>query len=107
MKCSNRKCLNNILYCKLDDFDNMDIDYVAAFAKKNGYGFPVTELFSGFDFFGRASSISYVYSGAFVKFLLEKIGSEKLKMIYGNLDFENVYGKDLSSLFSPLILLEL
>ncbi|NOX18872.1 MAG: hypothetical protein GXO87_11395 [Chlorobi bacterium] len=81
-----------------NDYDNLDIDYVAAFAKKNGYAFPVTELFSGFDFFGRASSISYVYSGAFIKFLLENYGSEKLKKIYGSLEFEKVYGEKLSSL---------
>ncbi|TDI71685.1 MAG: hypothetical protein E2O85_01770, partial [Bacteroidetes bacterium] len=46
---------------------------------------------SGF-WFGR-SAVSYTVSGSFIKFLLDRYGSDPLKSAYGTGSFESAYGK--------------
>ncbi len=81
-----------------NNYDDSDIDYITALAIENGYELNVTELFDGFNFMGNLSSLSYLFSGSFTKYLLDKYGNEKLKTLYGSGDFEEVYGKDISQL---------
>lgn len=80
-----------------NDFAGVPIHYAAYQIIKTD---PITieDLFSGFSFFGNYSSISYVVSGSFLKFILEKYGNEKLIMLYKSGAFQEVYKKEITQL---------
>ena len=75
-----------------------DLYSAANMVKKFNSRISVSSLLSGFNFFGQNSSISYVYSGAFIKFLIDKYGIEKFKAIYTDPDFYKYYGRTLKNL---------
>ncbi|MFA5806510.1 MAG: hypothetical protein WC879_17905, partial [Melioribacteraceae bacterium] len=77
--------------------DGYPVHYLAKLAYQAGYKFPVNELFSGLNFFTKTSSISYIYSGSFIKYLSDKYGVEKIKKLYGDSDFTKIYGKNIST----------
>lgn len=79
-------------------YDDNYIDYVAALAFKNDYKINIQNLFNGLNFFTQNSSISYIYAGSFVKFLIDNYGIEKFKLLYTDTNFEEIYGKKLQSL---------
>jgi len=81
-----------------NNYDDYEVHFMAALAKKTGFDFPIKELFSGFDFFGRTSSVSYIFAGSFIKFLAERYGIESVNNIYGDLNFEKHTGLILDSL---------
>ena len=81
-----------------NNFGNSDIDYVAANAKNSGMNLNINKLFSGFNFFDQTSSISYVYAGSFIKFLLHKYGAEHVEKVYSDLDFSRHFHKNLTQL---------
>lgn len=81
-----------------NQFDIYDLNYAAGMIKDYKNNLKIGELFKGFNFFGQNSSIAYAYSGAFVKFLMDKYGSEKFERAYTNPDFEKIYGKDIAAL---------
>ncbi len=68
------------------------VDYMAALAYQNGFKINVNELFNGLNFFGQTSSLSYIYAGAFSKFLIKNFGIEKFEKYYSNLNLEKTYG---------------
>ncbi|MFA5805729.1 MAG: hypothetical protein WC879_13915, partial [Melioribacteraceae bacterium] len=72
--------------------------YMAKLAFEAGYKFPIEKLFSGFIFFSQTSSISYIYAGSFLKYLEDKFGISKIKLLYEVNDFQKVYGKNLTEL---------
>ncbi len=79
-------------------YDDNTIDYMAALAYKNNYRISLRNLYTGFNFFGQTSSLSYVYAGSFTKYLVEKYGIEKFERLYVGLNFNEVYGKPLNQL---------
>ena len=81
-----------------DNYDGNSVHYLAKLAYQSGYKIPIVKLFKGINFFTKNSSISYIYSGSFIKYLTDKYGVEKIKMLYSNSDFAKVYGKDISAL---------
>ncbi len=81
-----------------NDYNGNEVHYMAALANNTGYKFPITSLFSGFNFFTKTSSIAYIYSGSFIKYLIDNYGIENLKLVYGDLDFEKYYRRNLESL---------
>ncbi|MCK5086281.1 MAG: hypothetical protein KAQ90_02120, partial [Melioribacteraceae bacterium] len=81
-----------------NNYDDFEVHFMAALAKETGFNFPIKELFSGFDFFGRTSSVSYIFAGSFIKHLVEKYGIESVNKIYGDLNFERHTGLNLDSL---------
>jgi len=81
-----------------NNYDDYEVHFMAALAKETGFNFPIKELYSGFDFFGRTSSFSYIFAGSFIKYLLEKYGIESVNKIYGDLNFEKHIGLNLDSL---------
>ncbi|MBU1097174.1 MAG: hypothetical protein KKB34_11885 [Bacteroidetes bacterium] len=83
-----------------NDYNGYDIDYLAAIARESGYTIPFSQLFSGFNFLGGTSSISYIYSGSFIKYLLGKYGISKLNSFYSDSDFQNVYDNSIENLES-------
>ena len=72
------------------------IDYMAALAYKNGFKIKIESLFRGLNFFGKVSSISYIYAGSFSKFLIDNYGIKKYSEYYSDMNFENIYGEKLS-----------
>lgn len=74
------------------------IHYAAGLAYNNNFRYPIESLFKGLNFFGQLSSLSYVYSGSFCKYLIDEYGVEKFKMIFQNGSFESVYGKSIRTL---------
>ena len=74
-----------------NNYDDFDIDYLAAIAFNNDYKISLSNLFSDFSFFSNASSLSYIYAGSFIKYLAIKYGWEKVKKIYSGEEFEKIY----------------
>lgn len=74
------------------------VRYLSAAARKFGTYVPLERLFSGLHFFGSVSSVSYVQSGAFIEFLIERYGIEKMKLLYCDIDFQKYYGQDINAL---------
>jgi hypothetical protein len=70
-------------------YDENSIHYLASLAYKNNYKVDLTSLFSSFSFFGSVSSLSYIYSGSFIQYLIKEFGIEKVKLFYRTNDFES------------------
>ena len=85
------------------NYSGYDLHYMALLAKESGYNFNIPELFSRFNFFGQASSLSYITAGSFVKYLIEIYGIEKVNLIYQDLDFKKYLGKDLGELSTEFV----
>ncbi len=73
-------------------YDENDIDYMAALAYSHGYNVNIQSMLKGFAFYTNVASTAYIYAGAFVKFMVDKYGIDKFKMLYGGGDFFKVYG---------------
>ncbi len=76
-------------------YDNADIHFLAAAAYQHNFRADISDLFSDFSFFGNVSGLSYIYSGSFVKYLIEHHGIEKVKKYYRTNNFENSFGVNL------------
>ncbi|MBI1939628.1 MAG: hypothetical protein HYS25_16075 [Ignavibacteriales bacterium] len=81
-----------------NDFDSYTVDYICKLAVDSGKKIKITELFSGLNFFGSVSSLSYVFSGAFFNYLINEYGIEKVKSFYTDSDTKKIFGKDLREL---------
>lgn len=79
-------------------FDIYDLEAAASMIRKYKEKISVAALFSGFNFFGQSSSIAYAYSGAFVRYLIDKYGIERFKFLYTDPDFSKYYGKSPAEL---------
>lgn len=74
-----------------NNFDNFDIDYLAAIAYQNNYKISLNNLFTDLSFFANASSLSYIYAGSFFKYLAHNYGWEKVNQIYSGNSFDEVF----------------
>lgn len=81
-----------------NNYDDFDIDYLAAHALINNYKITIKNLFSNFSFFAQTSSISYIYAGSFIKYIANNYGWGKVNSLYSNLDFEKELNKNLLEL---------
>lgn len=81
-----------------NNYDGYPVHYMAKLAYQAGYKFPINKLFSGLNFFTNTSSISYIYSGSFIRYLSDKYGVDKIKKLYGNAEFSKIFGKNISTL---------
>lgn len=81
-----------------DNYAGNSVHYMAKLAFQAGYKIPIVKLFEGVNFFTKTSSISYIYSGSFIKYIADKYGVEKIKMLYSNSDFKMIFGKNISAL---------
>ena len=79
-------------------FDIYDLDAAAFMIRRYKEKISVGSLFSGFNFFGQSSAVAYAYSGAFVRFLIERYGIDKFKRLYTDPDFGKYYGKSVTDL---------
>ena len=78
-------------------FDENTIHYMAALAYKSNYQVNLNHLFTKIGFFSQASTISYIYAGSFVQYLVENFGIEKFKKYYSSGDFTETYRIELSN----------
>lgn len=81
-----------------DNYDDKEIDYIVSLAVKSGDKTDLSELFSGLNFFGNASSKSYLFAGSFIKYLINTYGIEKVKEVYKDADFLKSYDKPIDVL---------
>ena len=76
------------------------LDYMAALAFHNNYKINISSLFQLSGFYGSNSSLSYVYAGTFIKYLVDEYGIDKFKKLYSDMDFSKYYQKSLPMLES-------
>ena len=81
-----------------NDYSGFDLDYLAVLGMESGYKIMIEELFSKLNFFGAASSVSYIYAGSFIKYLIQVYGIDKVNLIYQDHDFEKHIGRKLNEL---------
>jgi len=55
-------------------------------------------MLRGFTFAFKPSSMSYIISGSFVRFLIDEYGIDKFSQLYASGEYENVYGLTLDEL---------
>ena len=79
-------------------YDENTNHFMAALAYKNDYRVDLESLLSKFSFYNQPSSISYIYAGSFVEFLIAKYGIEKFKQYYLNGEIKETYGIGLKLL---------
>lgn len=72
------------------------LHYMASLAYNKGYKVDVEQLLSKYGFFSSVSSLSYIYSGSFIKYLIQNEGIVKFKEFYASGDFNKSYGYELS-----------
>jgi len=75
-----------------------DIHYLASLAYKNDYRVSLSSIFTSFSFFGSVSTLSYIYSGSFIKYLVDDFGIQKVKEFYQKGEFEKSFSADLYSI---------
>ncbi len=81
-----------------NDASGNDIDYLAYIGVKNDYKVDIPNLFSKLNFFSNAPTLSYIYAGSFLKFLIHEYGIDIVNKIYQDLDFKNHTGIEIDSL---------
>lgn len=86
-----------------NDYDGYSVHYMAKTAYEANYRFPISNLFKSLSFFSQFSSISYIYSGSFIKYLIENYGIEKIKSFYSDMDCEKYFGKSINELEEDFI----
>ncbi len=88
-------------------YDDNDINYIAEVAFNNGYKSDLKNLFNPLSFFTQTSSLSYIYAGSFTKYLINKFGIDKFKLLYKSGNFENAFsepfGQVVQNYYSTLI----
>ncbi|MHC1736970.1 MAG: hypothetical protein AB9882_03035 [Ignavibacteriaceae bacterium] len=81
-----------------DIYDDYEIHYLVRTGYKNGYDINIKTTFTGLNFFGNSSTTSYLSSGSFVKYLVDKYGINKFKNLYADSDYKKYYDKNISEL---------
>lgn len=81
-----------------DDFRGEPVHKMAALACNNGIKVDIPNLFSGMNFFGSYSGLSYLYAGSFLKYIMEEYGVNTINNLYRDTDFEFYTDKTLEQL---------
>ena len=81
-----------------NNYDDNDVHYSAFLARNKNYKVELPELFSGFSFLAQTPSLAYIYSGSFIKYLIDNYGFSLTSNLYANLDFEQHFGKSITEL---------
>jgi hypothetical protein len=78
-------------------FDENSLHYMASLAYNNGYKVDLEYLLTKFGFFNQSSSISYIYSGSFILYLIGQYGIDNFKKYYVTGEFQTSYGIELKN----------
>jgi hypothetical protein len=81
-------------------YDENDIHYMAALAYNSDYKIDLQYLLTKTGFFTNPSSISYIYAGSFVKYLIDNYGIKIFKDFYLNDELETSYKVELNILLN-------
>ncbi len=81
-----------------NNFDGYPVHYGAKLAFQINGDIKISHLLSGLNFFTQYSALSYIIAGSFIKYLIDEYGIDKIKQLYGNFDFEKVFGKNIGEL---------
>jgi len=76
--------------------DNYSLFDFTSLAYNHNYKIDLNSLFTGLNFFKSNSSLGYTYSGAFMQYLIEKYGIDKVKDFYENGDFSSAFNSNLN-----------
>lgn len=99
----NPSMIEGIAMAYENNYDDLSIDYLAYHILISKYNTSLETLFNGFNFFSFTSSLSYIYSGAFIKFLIENYGHKNIQRLYNTMDFNAIYKKDIIRLENEFI----
>jgi hypothetical protein len=86
-----------------DDYDGFSVHHMAKLAYTTGYKVSMQNLFTGLNFMNHYSSIAYIYSGSFIKYLMDNYGVAKVKQLYGDINFSKIFGKSFDQLENEYI----
>jgi tetratricopeptide (TPR) repeat protein len=78
--------------------DDLTLHQWAAAMRRNQLGPDVRLLFSADGFYKVAASRAYTTAGSFLRFLAETYGTERLRQLYYDGNFQRAYGKPLDEL---------
>jgi hypothetical protein len=81
-----------------DDYDNLPIHYFAALSSKTKFKHEIKKLFEGITFFSKYPTISYLQTGSFIQYIIDKYGIDNVKKIYSGSSFESIYLKGIQEL---------
>lgn len=82
------------------NYDDNSIHFMAALAYKSDYRVDLENLLTTIGFFTKTSSISYIFGGSFVKFLIDNYGIDLFKKYYLTGDIKMNYGINLSDIIN-------
>jgi hypothetical protein len=80
------------------NYDDNSIHFMAALAYNSYYKVDLENLLTTIGFFTKTSSISYIFGGSFVKFLIDNYGIGLFKKYYLTGDIKINYGIELSDI---------
>lgn len=78
-------------------YEENSLHFMTALAYKEGYRADIENLLTKFGFFSSTPSLSYIYAGSFIKYLIQIEGMKKFKQYYVSGEFKGTYGYELSS----------
>jgi len=81
-----------------NNYDGYPVHYMAKLAYQAGYKITIDKLYDKLNFFFQTSSLSYIFSGSFIRYLIDLYGIEKVKKIYSDMNFMKYFGKDINEL---------
>jgi hypothetical protein len=79
------------------NYDDNSLHFMAALAYNSGYDVDMKYLLSKFGFYSKTSSISYIFAGSFIQYLIDNYGISKFKEYYLSGEFPKSYGLNLNN----------
>ena len=79
------------------NYDDNSLHFMAALAYNSGYEVDIKYLLSKFGFYSKASSISYIFAGSFIQYLIDNYGISKFKEYYLTGEFPKSYRLNLNN----------
>ncbi len=79
------------------NYNDNSLHFMAALAYNSGYTMDLEYLLTKIGFYSQSSSISYIYAGSFIQYLVKNYGIIKFKKYYITGDYKDSYGVELSN----------
>ncbi len=79
------------------NYDDNSLHFMATLAYNSGYDVDMKYLLTKFGFYSKASSISYIFAGSFIQYLIDNYGISKFKEYYLTGEFPKSYGLNLNN----------
>jgi hypothetical protein len=79
------------------NYNDNTLHYMAGLAHNSGYSIDLEYLLTKFGFYSQTSTISYIFAGSFIQYLIDEYGIIKFKEYYLTGEFQVSYKHDLSS----------